>query len=1102
MGVVVAEGEVRVTANAGSVANDVARDFSSQGGAAASAGQGLGRSIFGGVIGAYAAIGVTEKVTGWIGDAIMAGSDFNETMSKGSAIFGDQMGAIQKWASTAATSTGLSTQAATAAATSFGDMFSQIGFTGDEAAKMSTKVVQAAADLGSFSNLDTADVSERISAAFRGEYDSLQAVIPNISAARVEQEAMAASGKTNASALTAQEKAAAVLAIVQKDGNRAMGDFAKTSGGFANQMKIAAAQSEDLKGRIGGALQPALQAGAAVVTGTLMPALLGLADRAVPAVSAGVDTISSVLGNMGSIFGPALSVVSSVWSSVWSGLGPALQPFLALLSTIGPQVLQLAASFSPLGLILRALQPVLPVLGQAIGNLATALGAGLSTSLGVITPLMQTLTTTLSGVFAAVLPIVVQLVMTLVSAFASLVPVAGEVLNAVMPIVQSLIGSLMPVLTQLAGAVLPVAASAIGMLVSAIGPLVTTILSVLIPVVNALLPVITTVFNAIVPIVQAAMQIVQGVIQVVTGIITGNWSQVWNGIKNIVGGVWNAIKAVITGAINIVRSIIVAGLNIIRAAWTAIWNGISAAARAVWAGIVSFVSVNINAVRSVVTNVINAIRNVFVSGWNAMRAGVGVAVSGVVGFVRNMASGIGEGVGRAVQFFRELPGKIVAGIGDLAGRLASVGRNVMQGFIDGVSGFAKRMISAVTAPIQGAIDGAKNLLGIHSPSRVFRQIGDYVGKGLEQGLKGSTSGVRSAMRSMSNAVVSEFNKEERIRAQARKTIATLQAGNNPLRKTAAGRSEIARRIAAANRQIADQPLTSGKTNGVLRRIDQMDSQLERYAGRRDAIADRLKAANKKLTAAQKQYDDYRKSVVQSLSSYDITDATTSGGIVAGLQEQLKDTKAFTLVMQQLRKAGLDSTSYRQFIAAGTDSLTLAQDLLKSGQIKTVANLQNQLGRSTSAFATSAAAGLYGAGVNAAKGLVNGLNSQQKELQKSMERIAKTMVGTVKRALGIRSPSRVMRDEVGVMMSRGLIDGFTGQSGAMGRAVRGTIAGVTASAGIAAPSIAASVAGSGTASFAAQQSQLTQPRPIVVNEARDPLGTAGRIRKELDMYGRM
>jgi len=199
------------------------------------------------------------KVVDFMKGAVTAASDLSETVSKSDIIFGKNAKVIDKWASGAAKSMGLSKQQALESAASFGDMFSQIGFSAKSATAMSKGVVELSADLGSFNNLPTADVSERISAAFRGEYDSLQLLIPNINAARVEKEALAATGKKSAKELTAQEKAAATLAIVQKDGARAQGDFARTSDGLANSQKILGAQFEDLKARIGTALAPVME---------------------------------------------------------------------------------------------------------------------------------------------------------------------------------------------------------------------------------------------------------------------------------------------------------------------------------------------------------------------------------------------------------------------------------------------------------------------------------------------------------------------------------------------------------------------------------------------------------------------------------------------------------------------------------------------------------------------------------------------------------------------------------------------------------------------------------------------------------------------------
>lgn len=275
MALTIAEAEVEVSVDGtklpAKVGDDIERNSD---GPMSKAGLGLAGKLFAG----FLAFKGVQAAGDWIGGAITGGSDLNETINKSTAIFGDQAAAIERWADSAAINVGMSKAAALGAAASFGDMFLQIGFTGSAASDMSKSVVQAAADLGSFSNLETADVADRISAAFRGEYDSLQAVIPNINAARVESEALAATGKTTAAELTAQEKATAVLAIVQKDGARAMGDFARTSDDYANSTKVAQAQLADLQNEVGTALLPTMTDLMTLVRDNVIPAFQGAAQ--------------------------------------------------------------------------------------------------------------------------------------------------------------------------------------------------------------------------------------------------------------------------------------------------------------------------------------------------------------------------------------------------------------------------------------------------------------------------------------------------------------------------------------------------------------------------------------------------------------------------------------------------------------------------------------------------------------------------------------------------------------------------------------------------------------------------------------------------------
>lgn len=302
----------------------------------------------------FIALQAVRGAVSFLKDSVTAASDLSETVNKSNTIFGQNAAIVNKWAQTSATSVGLSRAAALEAASGFGNMFTQLGFAGDQAANMSTQVVQMSADLGSFNNLPTADVADKISGAFRGEYDSLQALIPNINAARVESEAMAMTGKTVAAELTAQEKAAAVLAIVNKDGAAAMGDFARTSDGLANKQKILAAKFEDVKAVVGNALLPIMSALASFILDKVVPAAQAMAtwfgDNVVPKLKELWNVIQTnvlpVLQSIGSFIMdtivPALQDMAkfvqenSIWfETIAVGIGAALAVFQAYNAIMG-----------------------------------------------------------------------------------------------------------------------------------------------------------------------------------------------------------------------------------------------------------------------------------------------------------------------------------------------------------------------------------------------------------------------------------------------------------------------------------------------------------------------------------------------------------------------------------------------------------------------------------------------------------------------------------------------------------------------------------------------------------------------------------------------
>lgn len=219
----------------------------------------LGSQLKGGILSRGGLGGIPGIIAGLIGGAVITGakslaeqaSNFNETVSKTRNIFGSSEKAISRWARNSASSMGLAEGAALEGASSFGNLFDQLNIGAGASVKMSKGFVQMASDAASFNNADPSEVMDAFLSATRGEYDALQRYVPTVTAATIETEALRATGKKSADQLTAADKVTALYTISVRDMGKAHGDFARTSGGFANQQRIMAANWQNLRVQIG-----------------------------------------------------------------------------------------------------------------------------------------------------------------------------------------------------------------------------------------------------------------------------------------------------------------------------------------------------------------------------------------------------------------------------------------------------------------------------------------------------------------------------------------------------------------------------------------------------------------------------------------------------------------------------------------------------------------------------------------------------------------------------------------------------------------------------------------------------------------------------------
>nr|WP_053211182.1 phage tail tape measure protein [Streptomyces antibioticus] len=398
-----------------------------------------------------------------------------------------------------------------------------------------------------------------------------------------------------------------------------------------------------------------------------------------------------------------------------------------------------------------------------------------------------------------------------------------------------------------------------------------------------------------------------------------------------------------------------------------------------------------------------------VAKWDLVKKYTGIAWNWVWGKVRGAVSGILAAVawiaripgqvsgwfGRmkdaAVQkalalvaWMRGLPGQISRGLGSLGSLLYSKGVNVVQGLWNGIKsmgGWIKsQLISWAKSMIPGPIAKA---LGIASPSKVTTAQGRWIARGLVAGLTGSAKQVQGAAIKLAD-IVRDAMAPGKKRSKA---IGTVNIGA---------------------------------------------SQLVRLANREVVVATRLKAANKQLADLIKSRDklaaDVKKGVLDAanITQNPSGGAVTGDSILTGLQTKLAQAKQFAADLARLRKKGVRADLIAQIAQAGVEGGSAAAAALASadkGTISQINSTQGQLVTAAGKAGSVAGDAMYGAGIHAAQGVVKGLQHEQAAIEKQMLMIANGMKKAIKKALGIRSPSTLMADQVGRFIPPGVVQGM-------------------------------------------------------------------------------
>ena len=256
-------------------------------------------------IGRIMSLAVTLPIVALEATAVKLASDFEETESKFNTVFSSIREQATNTAKDLKNNFGLSGRAALQLLGDTGDLLVGFGFTESAALEMSRQVNELAVDLASFTNVQggAKSASAALTKALLGERESIKTLGISILESDVKARVLLNTQKGLRFESVRQAKAVATLQLATEQSSKAIGDFERTSGSFANQLRISKARLEDLAISLGKILLPLALKLLKVIKGWI---------ESFQALSPSTKKIIVIIAGLAAALGPVLFIIGKL----------------------------------------------------------------------------------------------------------------------------------------------------------------------------------------------------------------------------------------------------------------------------------------------------------------------------------------------------------------------------------------------------------------------------------------------------------------------------------------------------------------------------------------------------------------------------------------------------------------------------------------------------------------------------------------------------------------------------------------------------------------------------------------------------------------------
>ena len=418
------------------------------------------------------------------------------------------------------------------------------------------------------------------------------------------------------------------------------------------------------------------------------------------------------------------------------------------------------------------------------------------------------------------------------------------------------------------------------------------------------------------------------------------------------------------------------------------------------------------------------------------------------------------------------------------------GKNMMLGFIKGIKSKFGDIVKAAKDTVSGAVDSIKEFLGIHSPSTLMAELGEYSGEGYEEGLLSTEPAVEDAGEDVAESAYSGMEKGskkglENFRSsmteeEKKSLLERSQYWTNLINVVDAG---VEKKNSTEQKAVQDSKVINNQNAQINNeRIQQEESYWARLLAEKQKGAEAEKYQSMSMVDFRrsiveqsidilKNYTDTLKSTTDSMmnDSSMFTDVLTSSDLTKKLNEQISELEEYKTVITSLNeriadgglkdainKMGIDSLDELKLINGMTDDelsnyvslydqkYALCQEAaavqLSGLQTETETKLSELYGGAQVNLQTFAQSfdgtfesirGYVGQSVEIGGQIASGVAEGITQNTASTEDAAKQMIEeteqAAKDAADIHSPSGLFRDEVGSYITQGVAEGMVDET---------------------------------------------------------------------------